>query len=380
AAFREYYVSPAGDDTNPGTKSKPFKTLAHARDMVRVVNQGMTGDIVVNLRGGEYPVTAPVEFSVADSGCNSFKVIYRAYGKEVPVISGGVPVTGWRLDHDRIFSAKLDWDGKLRNLYVNGARAAMTSAEFKGQGAWGEFTVKGDEPWAETPGRTLDGVKFNAADVPVLANPSDVELLQHRTWNFLVLCARDVTAEGSNTVIKLQQPYGAIAATMAWGCSLNPSNKITIRNAYEFLKSPGQFYFNRLTHTLYYYARAGEDMDHAVVIAPLSEGLLRISGNSTNDRAKNLVFTGLTFSYDHWLLQPVGGSRGMVGVQSLGLYTRFRDDGNWHKSHYDICDLPQATIELRNVENVGFERNKFLHLASGCAVDLVNDVVDTGQP
>ncbi|HSY18436.1 MAG TPA: hypothetical protein VK815_08885 [Candidatus Acidoferrales bacterium] len=377
AVFHEFYVSPTGSDANPGTKSMPFLTLAYARDTARALNRDMQGDIIVNVRGGTYTLKAPLEFGPADSGTNGFKVIYRAYGDEIPVINGGVQVTDWQPDHDRIFSANLDSDSKLRNLFVNGTRATMAQAEFKGQGAWGEFVVKGNEPWAETPGKTLDGIKFDAADVPQLTNAGDVELLQHRTWNFLVLCARDVTTEGSNTVIKLQQPYGAIAATMAWGCNLNPSSKFTIRNAYEFLNRPGQFYFNRVTHTLYYYAREGEDMSKAVVIAPLSQGLLRISGTATNNRVKNLVFTGLTFSYDHWLLESVGGSRGMVGVQSLGLYTRFRDDGNWHKSHYDICDVPQATVEVRNADNIRFERNKFLHLSSGCAVDLVNDVVDS---
>jgi hypothetical protein len=142
------------------------------------------------------------------------------------------------------------------------------------------------------------------------------------------------------------------------------------------MKSPGEFYFNRTTHTIYYFNN-GEDMSRATVIAPLSEGLLRIAGSSPADRAKNLVFTGLTLSYDHWQLEKVGDSRGMVGVQSLGLYTRFRDDGNWHKSHYDVCDLPQATVDIRNAENIRFERNRFVHLSSGVAVSLVNDVVDT---
>jgi hypothetical protein len=118
-------------------------------------------------------------------------------------------------------------------------------------------------------------------------------------------------------------------------------------------------------------------MSRAEVIAPLSEGLLRVCGVSTNDRANNLEFSGLTFSFDHWSLNQVGDSRGMVGVQSLGLYTKFRADGNWHRSHYNICDLPQGTVELRNCQNVRFERNHFVHLASGCAVSLVNDVVDS---
>ena len=72
---REFYVSPVGDDTHPGTKSKPFLTLAHTRDAVRVVSGGMTGDIVVNLRGGNYPLISPLEFGAADSGRNGFNII-----------------------------------------------------------------------------------------------------------------------------------------------------------------------------------------------------------------------------------------------------------------------------------------------------------------
>ena len=375
--FQEFYVSRDGDDANAGTKKSPFKTVEHARDAVRTVSDKMTGDLIVNLRGGNYCVTSPVEFSPADSGRNGFNVIYRAYKGEIPVVSGGVLVTNWTLDHGNIFKAALNRDDKLRCLLVNGQRAAMTQRDFKGLGAWGEFVVQGDEPWAETPGKTLDGIQFDAAQLPFLTNPSDVELLQRRTWNFIVACVRDETTEDGRRILKLQQPYGAIAATMAWACNLAPTNKFTIRNAYEFLDSPGQFYFNRTTHTLYYFARDGEDMGKAVVIAPISEGLLKITGSSTNDRVHNLVFSGLTFSYDHWLLEKVADSRGMVGVQSLALYTRFRADGDHHKSHYDICDLPQATVEICNAENLHFERNRFLHLASGCAVSLANDVVDS---
>ena len=377
AATREFFVSPAGDDANPGTKARPFQTIAHAEEVVRTCNQAMAGDIVVNLRGGNYFISAPLEFTAQDSGRKGFQIIYRAYKKEIPVISGGVVVTNWTLAHGRIFKATLPRTTKLRSLFVNGARAAMTQREFTGHGAWGEFAVNGDEPWAETPGKTLDGIKFAAAEVPALTNPSDVELLQHRTWNFLVMCLRDATTEGNARILKLQQPYGAIAATMAWGCNIGPTNTFTIRNAFEFLDKPGQFYFNRATQELFYFAQEGEDMTQAEVIAPLSEGLLRLTGSATNDRVQNLTFNGLTFSYDHWQLEQVGDSRGMVGVQSLGLYTRFRDDGNHHKSSYNICDLPQATVEISNAQNIRFERNKFLHLASGCAVSLVNDVVDS---
>jgi hypothetical protein len=374
-AFREFYVAPVGADANPGTLERPFRTLARARDAVRAINRKMTGDIVVNLRGGEYPIQSPVEFIAADSGANGFHIIYRAYRNETPVISGGARVTGWSLDHGRVYKARLDWNGKLRSLFVNGVRARMTEGEFKGVGPWGEFVIHGNEPWAETSGKTLDGIAFDSS-MPLFQNAGDVELHQHRTWNFLVMGVRGAIRENGRTVLQLQQPYGAIAATLAWHCSIDPAGAFTVRNAYELLKNPGEFYFNRATHTLYYFSR-GEDLARAAVIAPLSEGLLRVAGDSPRDRARNLVFTGLTFAYDHWQLEKVGDSRGMVGVQSLALYTRFRDDGNWHKSRYDVCDLPQATVDIRNAEQIRFERNRFLHLSSGVAVSLVNDVVDS---
>ncbi len=370
-------MAPSGNDANPGTVSQPFLTLPRARDAVRAINHGMTGDVVVNLRAGLYPVTAPVEFTPADSGCNGFKVIYRACKNEQPVISGGVPVGNWKLDHDHIYKATLDSNDKLRCLYVNGSRALLTRKEVKGRGPWGTFVVKGTEPWAETSGTTLDGICFDPSEVPALANPSDVELTQHRTFTFPLICARDEAEDGTFRIIKLQQPYGAIAATMAWGCKIDPRQNFTLCNAFEFLSQPGQFYFNRVTHTLYYFARAGEDMSRVAVIAPLSSGLLRVTGRSVNDRVHDVAFSGITFCYDHWLLQSVGDSHGVVGVQSLGLYTRFRADGNHHRDHYDMLDLPQATVELRNCRDIEFTRNRFEHLASGCAVNLINDVTDS---
>jgi len=375
--FREFCVSPSGNDANPGTVGLPFRTLSRARDAVRAINRGMTGDIVVNLRGGDYPLTAPVEFTPADSGGNGFQIIYRAYNHEKPVISGGVPVSGWTLDHGRIYKAKLDSNEKLRTLYVNGVRASMTQKVVKGLGPWGEFDVQGTEPWALTSGTNFDGICFNPLEVPPLTNPSDVELSQARTWNFPIVCVREQAQENGFRVLKLQQPCGAIAATLGWGCGIDPKKDFTLRNAFEFLNKPGQFYFNRATHTLYYFARDGEDMNQATVIAPVSEGLLWLTGKTTGNRVQNLAFKGITFVYDHWLLKQVGDSRGFAGVQSLGLYTKYRADGNHHKGHaYSMLDLPQATVELRNCRNITFERNCFEHLSSGCALCLVNDVIE----
>ena len=54
----EFYVSPSGDDSNPGTIQRPLRTLAAARDMVRATSED--GDRTVYFRGGFYYFAQPV--------------------------------------------------------------------------------------------------------------------------------------------------------------------------------------------------------------------------------------------------------------------------------------------------------------------------------
>src|SRR5210317_2078312 len=99
AAQRVFVVSPSGNDSNPGTETKPFRTIAHARDRVAAINRKMSDDIVVSLRGGTYTLSSSVLFDANDSGTNGHKVVYRAFPGETPIVCGGRAVKGWTL-HD----------------------------------------------------------------------------------------------------------------------------------------------------------------------------------------------------------------------------------------------------------------------------------------
>ncbi len=120
-----YYVSTNGSDLNPGTKAQPFATIAKARDVIRTINGDMTGDIIVYIRGGTYVLDHTIDLNQADSGTNGYPIIYRNYPGEKPVISGGIPLTGWTL-HDAaktIYKAAVPQSFDTRQLYVNDLRA-----------------------------------------------------------------------------------------------------------------------------------------------------------------------------------------------------------------------------------------------------------------
>jgi hypothetical protein len=296
ATYREFFVSHTGSDqSGSASEGFPFKTLEKARDEVRKVIPDMTGDVVVTIRGGIYPVSRTFVFGPDDSGRGTHRVIYRAANGETPVFSGGVPVTGWTLHKGNIWQAPLNRDCKLRALYVNDQRAVMTSRKVSPEGPWGEYIVTaGQAPWAWQSGRAADGVIYNISDLPAITrNPLNVEIENKTTWNENFVGVREITIESNHYVFKFQQPYGAIAQQIGWNAGFAFRRDHIIQNAYELLDHPGEFYFDQAAKTLYYIPRPGEDMSTVQVVAPVTETLLRIEGQPLKRPVRNLTFEGL---------------------------------------------------------------------------------------
>ncbi|HEY8980516.1 MAG TPA: right-handed parallel beta-helix repeat-containing protein, partial [Streptomyces sp.] len=374
-----YYVAPGGSDSNAGTISAPFKTLQHARDVVRTVNDNMTGDINVFLRGGTYPVSSTIDFTSADSGTNGHQIVYAAYPGEKPVLDGGVQVSGWTRHSGNIWKATLDRDDKLRALYVNGKRAQMASKTINTTGCYGTYTVvAGQAPWAWESGSQCDGAKYSLSDLPaVVSNQDDVEILSATTWTTAVVGVRQITtsSDGANRVALFQQPGAAIAQAPPYG-PFRASGSHTFMNAYEFLDQPGEFYFDKTARTLYYYKSSSEDMTSAQVFAPNHVStLLRIAGTSRTDHARNITFSGLTVEHSDWNLVEVAGSvfrQGTQGNASSNVYAR----QNFHAYTYRNVDLPPAAVQIENADGIVLRGNTVQHTGAD-GITLANDVTDS---
>lgn len=372
-----FYVAPDGNDTNDGSLAHPFRTLTAARDAVRSINNDMSGDITIYLRGGDYRITEPVVFDARDSGTNGHYIHYQAYEGETPVLNGASTVTGWTKYNDQLYMAPLDRDYKLRNLYVNDKRANMGSVRVQSKGGWGEYTITaGQADWAWDSGKASDGLMYNADDIPrIPSNFDDLEVINGTTWNENIVCTRDVKYDNGTLILLLQQPYGAIAQTPGWNAGFSVSGTHTIYNSLSFVDEPGEFYFDKTDKILYYYPRSGEDMATADVEAPVADQLIVIEGKSTTDRVSNLSFSGITFANTEYQLTDVAGSHGKTTCQAAQTYIAYADS-DWHKRKYEMADTLPAMIHITNSDSIVFSGNTIKHSGAD-GLSMTNDVINS---
>ena len=306
-----FYIAPDGNDVNPGTENKPFRTITRAKDAVRAVNNDMSDSIVVYLRGGTYRLTDTVWFDPDDSGTNGHCIVYRNYPDEVPVISGGIEINGWSHIGEGVYKAPVDQNLDFRQLYVNGTPAIRARyPNDKGPIPASFHSIAAVE-------RANRIMKVNSAEIDPWASSMaperfrDVEIfmLNHFECSFYRLDS--YTANGAVADILLQEPE----RTRAFSTLLTMKSGLYYRyeNALEILDSPGEWYLNTDTDELFYMPRTGENMATAEVIAPIVERLIFVQGHLDGPKVENLRFEGLSFEHTTWMLPSQEGFKGHQG-------------------------------------------------------------------
>jgi len=134
-----YYVSTSGNDSNPGTISRPFRTIQ------RSANVALPGDAVY-VRGGTY--NERVALTV--SGSNGRPITYQKYPGETPVLDGtGIAVPN---------TAAL-WDlGSVNYVTIDGFEV-RNSSQFLMQTSGHHVTIKNSKIHASCIGCTDDGTE-----------------------------------------------------------------------------------------------------------------------------------------------------------------------------------------------------------------------------
>ncbi|MBU6411501.1 MAG: hypothetical protein KGR98_14050, partial [Verrucomicrobia bacterium] len=296
-----FYAGPRSDGVWFGRSANPAAPggRSMAGDLSSVVEavraarkaRGPRSRAILILRGGTYPLAAPLVLTPEDSG-----LTIAAYQDETPVLSGGRRITGWRKAPGKpgwweteIPSVR-DGDWYFRSLFVNGRRARRARAPNAGS----FYTMRGERV-SDHPVQ----FHFQPGDInPAWAGDPDVEVVGLETWITYRLHIQSVSTQSNLVTLG----GNAIKAAREKG-----GGRYFIENTPDALDAPGEWYLNRKTGVLTYVAQPGEDLNRAEVIAPRLMELVRLEGDHAARRpVRHVTLRGLTFSCTDWSIPADG--------------------------------------------------------------------------
>ncbi len=337
-ADREYFVSPGGNDSYPGTKTKPFATLDKVRQTVSgLLKQNIKGTVNVWLASGEYRITKPVVFHSGDLDSGQAEVSFRAEKGATPVLSGGIAVTGWKDAGNNIWKAPVNQAVRngFRELFVNDKRAIR--ARFPNEGY---LRVK----QAGADRRTH--FFFNPGDFPLPQTTDGMELVLLHDWSISRIAVKEIDTK-TNKLTALDS-IGAKSINFFNIDNWEKNPRYFLENANEFLDANYEWYFDKKEGIVYLKMPADVKVQDLHAEIPLSEGLLALQG-SEKIPVKNLRFEGITFSFSSWPIPVLG----YCGIQACHFDPRPKTE-KW--------TVVPAAVEAIWTENCLFDRCRFLHL------------------
>lgn len=334
----EYFVATNGNDSNAGSMDAPFATITKARDVIReAVKAGLKGSIVVNIRGGEYPVSSTIAFTADDSGTEEYPITYRAYNGEKVTFSGGTVIPASKVSkltesdkdiygnkildriQDPVAKSKVvkidlsDYAGEIPVLSAGGHSYAFETTWPKNQRQV-EVYVNGSmveparwpnneedtamfNPTAVDSKKTSSGGHDNTASVTITYPDPENETA---TWNQQAV-KDDLMIGGyfgyhwymSNHKVDSLDGTKKELTTLG-GTAAAPTKNLAyfLYNIIEAIDAPGEGYIDRKNKIAYFYPDSELDENAEIRVAGFDSTLMTVTN------AKYLNFEGLDFEYN----------------------------------------------------------------------------------
>lgn len=321
-AAGDLFVAPNGKDTWSGQFAEPkadgsdgpLASLAGARDAVRRRKSAgpPKGPIRVLMRGGTYRIAGPVVFTAEDSGTKDAPITYAAYPGERPVVSGGLPITGWKKGDGPLWTTVVPavkrgrWH--FRQLFVDGRRC--TPARIPNHDVFqpvGPLQPLKDRNAARRDPKTRLGFFYRGDDLKPWSNLDDVILVHYHSWT-----------TSRHHIRRLDTDAGAVHFVNPSGWPIywwGDRERYYVECVRQGLDVPGEWYLSGKTGELTYYPRPGEDMATAEAIAPRAEELLRLQRDAASGKpVEHLRFEGLSFQHTAWTMPREGTVDGQAAA------------------------------------------------------------------
>lgn len=301
ASPAEFYVSPSGNDSGPGTREKPFASVRQALKAAEAVFQKDGNEnCTVWLEGGTYLISEPLTLRSNQLVNQEGNLTIRALPGENPVISGGKPVTGWKKQPDGLWKASLpedlNSDREVRELFIGSHRAIRARHPNEG---YLRVRKVGDDR------RTH--FFFGEGDFPLPAAGEKPELILLHDWSVSRIEVKEIdpTLNRLTAVDSIGAKSPAFFNLDHW----EKDPRYFLENSIEFLDADYEWIADEGEVILKLPGNI-HPLDLEIVI-PVSEGLVMMTGTARQP-LKNVRFEGVAFRHSAWQIPAMG----YCGVQA----------------------------------------------------------------
>ncbi|HOK27119.1 MAG TPA: right-handed parallel beta-helix repeat-containing protein [Bacteroidales bacterium] len=306
---QKIYLSPSGDDTNPGTSEKPLATLTAARDKVRELRKqgSITKPVEIVALPGEYFLMQPLVLSTEDSGTENAPLVIKSDAGTKAVFRGGVELKGFEKVNDKLWRCFIPqvayYNSYFEQLYVNGRRAIRAREPDEGFAV--VKTVKEtvlDKGSGRAPALAVQKIGIDSRHAAMVRNFTDDDfrdalIIFYHNWD--------------NTRKRILGCSSDSAFIFTAGQGMKPWNPINSKSRYLIenfraaLDTPGEWFLDRSGY-LYYIPREGETIENTEFIAPVLKEFVILKGESPEKPVSNIVFENLVFNYAGYLTPADG--------------------------------------------------------------------------
>jgi hypothetical protein len=297
----DIYVSPRGNDQNPGTREKPIQSIGLAKKMAYMYLQsGTEKKLTVWLSDGVYSITKPLIFEPLESTHSNATLLFKSLQGAKPIISGGLQISNWSQRPDGLWECNLPDVGAkgVRELFVNGKRA--TRARFPNKD-YLRVKKAGEDK------RT--NFYFEKGDFPIPSKAQAVELVFMHDWSITRIGLKEINAEAGQLIAVDQ--IGAKNLNFFTIDNWEAHPRYFLENSLEFIDLDFEWVYLPDAKKVVIKLPKTMNPSSYQLITPLSEGLVSLVGKEDKP-IKNIQFDGITFQYAKWDIP----SAGYAGIQA----------------------------------------------------------------
>jgi hypothetical protein len=294
---QQLYLSPRGDDKNPGTIDSPLSSLTAARDRAREMRKGnlLSQPLEIIALEGEYFMMQPLLLTNEDAGTPSSPVIFRAEQGKKAIFRGGIAVSGFEKVNERLWKAFIPnvayYNYYFEQLWVNGKRATRARTPNAGF-----FMVRNvaetviEKGSGRSPEVAVQKIYLDSADASFFTYFSDQDLQDalvtfYHNW--------DNTRKHILSFSKTESAIFTAGEGMKPWNPVNSKSRWYADNFMGALDAPGEWFLDRSGY-LYYIPEEGQSIENTTFHVPVLKEFIRFAGEPgrpvENIKFENLVF------------------------------------------------------------------------------------------